>query len=134
MPTTRRPTTAIVLFACAAFPCLADTPFTGHWRSFRAPDQGVGPGCFAQMANIGNESRTGRHDWTILLSFTKKTGLLFILGDADGSTKDATSLRVDFKGGLEGDSPIDMGLNLPTIQTAVPLVNVSTYMKERETL
>jgi hypothetical protein len=112
MPTMRYFATATFFSLCVAFPSLADTPFTGHWRSFRAQDNGVGPGCFAQMANIGNQSRAGRHDWTIFLAFTKQMGLLFILGDADGSTKDVTSLRVEFEGGLEGDSPLDMGPKL----------------------
>jgi len=73
----------------------------GYWTVFKlVPTEGGGTTCYIQM----NDTRRGR-DWAVVISGNMLTGMLFSLGDTDGSTKSATSLRITFDGPAMPDKP-----------------------------
>jgi len=89
----------------------------GYWTVFKlAPAEVGGTTCYIQM----NDTRRGR-DWAVVISGNMLTGMLFSLGDADGSTKSATSLRITFDGPAmpDKDRVVDSGPKIAHIRDMV---------------
>ena len=85
---------------------------SGHWRAFRSILAGEDT-CFEQINQTG-----GGRDWMVALGFSVRGGLILMLGDADGSPKNVTRMRVELPDALPGDSPMDTGPSVAHSVTA----------------